>query len=154
MPEALHLTATLEPRGPAAAVVLTDEQVQTLAGGPKTPAVRVTVNGTYTFEGRVGRMGGENLVGFNKATRTAAGVEAGDTIDVVIETDAAPRSVEAPEDLMAALTAAGLDDRFEALAPSHRKEYVRWVTEAKKAETRAKRIAGTIEKLRPADPVS
>ncbi|MEO6569908.1 MAG: 2-isopropylmalate synthase, partial [Ilumatobacteraceae bacterium] len=60
MPGPLHVTATLHARGPAAAILLTDEQVASLAGGPKTPAVKVTVNGGYTFEGRIGRMGGEN----------------------------------------------------------------------------------------------
>ncbi|MCW2528692.1 MAG: hypothetical protein JWM76_3552, partial [Pseudonocardiales bacterium] len=50
---------TLQPRGPAAAVILTDDQVGALGGG-KTPAVQVTVNDT-TFAGRIGRMGGENL---------------------------------------------------------------------------------------------
>ena len=62
MPEPLHLTTTLEARGPAAAILLTEDQVATIAGGPKTPAVKVTVNGSYTFDGRVGRMGGEILL--------------------------------------------------------------------------------------------
>lgn len=140
----LRLTTVLQPRGPAAAVILTDAQVETLAGGPKTPAVTVTVNGTYTFAGRVGRMGGEVMVGFNKAVRTAAGVEAGDTIDVVIVADASPRDVDVPSDLAEGLAAAGAADAFTSLAPSHRKEYVRWVTEAKKAETRAKRVAEAV----------
>ena len=152
MPERLHLTTTLEPRGPAAAILLTDEQVATLAGGPKTPPVKVTVNGTFTFQGRVGRMGGENLVGFNKTTRAAAGVEAGDTIEVVIAVDGAERTVELPDDLGAALAAAGVTARFEALAPSHRKEYVRWITEAKRVETRAKRVEEAVAKIREGRP--
>ncbi len=81
MTDALRLRTTLHPRGPAAPILLTDEQVAQLAGGPKTPTVAVTVNGAYTFAGRVGGMGGENLLGFTKAVRAAAGVEAGDTID-------------------------------------------------------------------------
>jgi hypothetical protein len=140
VPAPLRLTATLQPRGPAAAIVLSDEHVATLADGQKTPAVTVTVDDRYTFQGRVGRMGGENLVGFNKAVRTAAGVSAGDTIDVVIVADTTERQVEVPADLAEALERADASAAFAALAPSHRKEYVRWITEAKRPETRAKRI--------------
>ncbi len=152
MPEPLTLTTQLEARGPAAAILLSEQQVATLAGGPKSPPVKVTVNGTYTFQGRVGRMGGEILVGFNKATRAAAGVEAGDTIDVVIELDAAERTVEVPDDLRDAMAAAGITAQFDALAPSHRKEYVRWITEAKRPETRAKRVAEALDKIREGQP--
>ena len=147
MGKSLRFTASLQPRGPAAAIVLTDDQVAALAGGAKTPPVKVTVNGTYTFDGRVGRMGGENLLGFNKAVRAAAGVEAGDTVDVIIVADIAERAVAIPEDLTIALTDAGVSDMFVALAPSHRKEYVRWITEAKRPETRSKRIAETVAKI-------
>lgn len=152
MSEELRLTTTLQARGPAAAIVLTDDQVAALAGGPKTPAVRVTVNGGYTFDGRVGRMGGENLVGFNKATRIAAGVEAGDTIEAVIVADTAERNVDVPEDLATAMAAAGVSDAFAALAPSHRKEYVRWITEAKKSETRATRVAEAVVRIGTGQP--
>lgn len=152
MAEPLRLTTVLQPRGSAAAVVLTDDQVAELAGGPRTPPVTVTVNDTYTFAGRVGRMNGENLVGFNAATRAAAGVAAGDTIDVVIEVDTSTRTIEVPEDLAAALASAGVADRFEALAPSHRKEYVRWITEAKKPETRARRVEEAVVRVGEGKP--
>ena len=147
MAEPLRLTTTLEPRGPAAAIVLTDEQVATLAGGPKTFGVKVTVNGTKTLDLRLARMGGENLIGLSKAARAAAGVETGQTVDAVIVADVGPRTVEVPDDLAAAMATAGATAKFDELAPSHRKEYVRWVTEAKKPETRAKRIAEAIEMI-------
>jgi uncharacterized protein YdeI (YjbR/CyaY-like superfamily) len=54
---------------------------------------------------------------------------------------------DAPEDLMAALAAAGLADAFLRLPPSHRKEYVEWIDGAKKPETRRRRIEGTVERL-------
>jgi hypothetical protein len=148
----LRLTAVLQPRGPAAAVVLTDEQVAAVAGDRKSAAVKVTVNGGHTFDGRIARMGGENLVGFNRAVRTAAGVEAGDRIDVVIALDGGPRTVDVPEDLAAAMAAPGVADQFDKLAPSHRKEYVRWITEAKRTETRTKRIAEAVQKIGQAEP--
>ncbi len=104
----------------------------------------VGVEGHGTMAGRIARMGGENMIGLNKAVRAELGVEAGDTLQVTITLDAGERVVEVPDDLAAALAAAGLADTFAALAPSHRKEYVRWVTEAKKAETRERRVAETI----------
>ncbi len=68
------LHATLEPRGPAGAFVLDDEQVAALGGGRKTFPVRVAVNGT-ALSLRLARMGGENLIGLSKAVRAEAGVE-------------------------------------------------------------------------------
>lgn len=152
MPAPLRLTVTLQARGPAAAIVLTDEQVAGLAGGAKTFPVAVTVAGRATFQGRLARMGGENLIGLNKATREAVGVAAGDTVEVVVSVDATERAVEVPDDLAAALAAAGGTDAFAALAPSHRKEYVRWITEAKKPETRAKRVAEAVPMIREGRP--
>jgi hypothetical protein len=146
MPSELRLTTTLYPRGPAAAVVLTDEQVAALGGGARAFPVRVTV-GAATVEARVARMGGENLVGLSRERRAALGVETGDTVEVVIAQDTAERTVEVPPDLAGALDAAGLRGAFDRLAPSHRKEHVRSVTDAKRPETRARRISAVVDAL-------
>ncbi|MBI1376717.1 MAG: DUF1905 domain-containing protein [Frankiales bacterium] len=144
---ALRLRTTLHPRGPAAAIVLTDEQVAQVGGGAKAFPVRVTVAG-HSFEGRVARMGGENLVGLNAAVRKAAGVSPGDEVDVVIVADAAPRTVEIPPALQAALDSdAAARAAFDGLAYSHRKEFARWVAEAKRDETRDRRVAETLTML-------
>ena len=95
-------------------------------------------------------MGGENLIGLSKAKRQAFGVEIGDEVDVLIELDTAPRDVEVPADLAQALDSAGVRERFDALAYSHRKEHVRAIEEAKKPETRQRRIVAAVEKLRQA----
>jgi Bacteriocin-protection, YdeI or OmpD-Associated/Domain of unknown function (DUF1905) len=143
----LRLRATLEPRGPAGAIVLTDDQVAGLGGG-KAPPVQVTVKGT-TVQARVGRMGGENLLGFSKKLRSELGVEIGQTIDVVIALDAGPRTVEVPSALAEAFARdAKAKEAFEALAPSHRKEFARWVDEAKRAQTRQSRVEQTLQMLR------
>lgn len=143
----IRLTVELQKRGPAAAIVLTDEQVAAL-GSTKTPPVRFTING-QTVEGRVGRMGDENLLGLNKAVRTRLGVEAGDTVDVLVEPDAAPREVTLPDDLAAALDGEPLlRAAFDALAPSRRKEHARSVADAKKPETRERRIAAVLDAVR------
>lgn len=146
VPSELQLTTTLEPRGPAAAIVLTDEQVAGLGGGRKAFPVRITI-GAVTVEGRVARMGSENLVGLSRERRTALGVETGDTVEVVVAFDGGERTVEVPPDLAEALAAAGVREAFDALAPSHRKEHVRSVTDAKKPETRARRVSAVVTAL-------
>jgi len=145
MGETLHLTAILEPRGPAGGFAFTDEQVAAMGDGAKVFPVIVTINGA-AIALRLARMGHENLVGFSKAARAQAGVELGDEVTFSITADLTPRSVEVPDDLAAALAAAPAAEKaFAALAYSHRKEYVRWVTEAKREQTRADRIAKTVE---------
>jgi uncharacterized protein YdeI (YjbR/CyaY-like superfamily) len=67
---------------------------------------------------------------------------------VTLAADTAPRTVEVADDLRAALDAAGLADTFTALSYSHQREYVTWIDEAKKPATRARRIAGTLDRLR------
>jgi hypothetical protein len=146
MPSDLRLTTTLHPRGPAAAVVLTDDQVAALGGGARTFPVRGTV-GAATVEARVARMGGENLVGLSRERRAALGVETGDTVEVLIAHDTAERTVEVPPDLAGALDGAGLREAFDRLAPSHRTEHVRSVTDAKRPGTRARRVAAVVDAL-------
>jgi hypothetical protein len=122
-----------------------DEVVEGLGAG-KRPAVSITVGG-HTYRTTVATMGGRFLVPLSADNRAAAGVAAGDEVDVEIALDTAPRDVPLPDDLRAALD----DDAvrfFDGLAPSHRKEWVRWVEDAKKPETRAVRIAKTAEALR------
>ena len=142
----LELDTILEPHGPAAAVVLTDEQVASLGNG-KTPPVRVSVNGV-TVGGRVMRRGGQNLIGLSRAVREQLGVEPGQRIRVAIELDDQPREVEIPPDLAAALAAEpAARIAFDALSFTHRKEYVRWVEEAKKPETRERRVRETVSRV-------
>ncbi|MEV6846106.1 YdeI/OmpD-associated family protein [Actinoplanes sp. NPDC051411] len=143
------LTLTLEPRGPAGAFVLTDEQAAALGGGRKAFPVNVTVNGV-TLPLRLARMGGENMIGLAKAAREKAGVTLGETYDIeVTAEEAGARTVEVPDDLAAALDGdADAKARFEALAYSHRKEFVRWITEAKREATRTQRVTRTLEMLK------
>jgi Bacteriocin-protection, YdeI or OmpD-Associated/Domain of unknown function (DUF1905) len=143
----LTITTELMPRGPAAAFVLDDDQVAILGEGAKRFPIRVAINGR-TLRLSVARMRGEYLVGLSRANREAASVQAGDTVTVTLELDDAPREVEVPAaltDALAADPAAGA--AFEKLAFTHRKEFVRWIEEAKRDETRNQRVAKTIEML-------
>jgi hypothetical protein len=139
-------------RGPAAAVVLDDAQVAEIGEGAKRFPVVATVNG-HTWRTSVARMGGEFLVGLNREVRTAAGAEAGDEVDVTLELDTAPREVELPEDLAAALASdPAAKAAFEGMSFTHRKEYARWITEAKREETRSRRVEQALERLREGRP--
>lgn len=143
----LTVQQTLEPSGPATALVLTDAQVAEL-GSTRNPPVVVTINGT-SQRLRVARMGGQNLIGLSRAARAALGVEIGQTVTATIELDTAERTVDVPPELMAALAAEpAAQEAFEALPYSRRKEHARQVAEAKKPETRDRRIARILESLR------
>jgi hypothetical protein len=143
----IRFRAELQRRGPAAAVVLDDAQVATVGEGAKRFPVVATVNG-YTWRASVARMGGEFLLGLNREVREAAGVAAGDEVAVIVTLDDQPRDVEVPEDLADALASVPeAKARFDKLAFTHRKEYVRWVTEAKRDDTRRRRVAQAVEMI-------
>ena len=144
----IRFRAQLQPRGPAAAVVLDDAQVAEVGEGARRFPVVATVNG-YTWRTSVARMGGEFLVGLSREVRQGAGVQAGDEVDVTIELDSAPRDVEVPEALAAALAAdPPAKAAFEGMAFTHRKEYARWVAEAKRDQTRQRRVQQAVEMIR------
>ena len=144
----LSFKAALQALGPAAAVVLDDEQVAIVGEGAKRFPVVATVNG-HTWRTSVARMRGEFLVGLNRAVREAAGVEAGDHVDVELSLDTAPREVEVPAALEDALAGDGAARAaFDRLSYTHRKEFARWVEEAKREETRERGVAQTLEMLR------
>jgi hypothetical protein len=115
-------------------------------GSSKRPPVTVTVNG-YTYRTTAVRMGGRFLVPLAAENREAAGVAAGDDVTVEIALDTSPREVDLPADLAAAMDDA-VRATYEGLSYTHRKEWVRWVEEAKKPETRASRIEKTVAGLR------
>lgn len=93
-------------------------------------------------------MGSAFMLPLSQERRAAAGVEAGDEIEVTLELDTEPRTVEVPDDLAAALVEKpGARAAFDALSYSARKEHVRQVESAKAAETRSRRIASIVEKM-------
>ena len=111
------------------------------AFGRKRPPIRVTIRG-HTWRTTPGVYGGVGHVVVNRAVKAATGVDAGDRVRVEIELDTEPRRVRVPRDLEAALSAdSRAADAFRRLSYTHRREYVEWVEEAKRAETRERRIA-------------
>lgn len=142
----MQYVTTLEQFGKSATGLHVPDEVVDALGGGRKPGVAVTVNG-FTFRTTLGVMAGRSMVPVSAERRAAAGLTAGDDVSVEIVLDTAPREVEVPDDLAAALEQHGLRARFDALAPSHRKEHVRAIVEAKAAETRARRVTKAIEKL-------
>ncbi|WUJ73720.1 YdeI/OmpD-associated family protein [Kribbella soli] len=124
-----------------------DSIVESLGGGGR-PKVSVTVNG-FTFRTSIARMGGRYLLGFSAERRTEAGVTAGEVLEVDVELDTAPRELEVPEPLAAALAADRQAQAFwETLSYSNRQWHVLQVTSAKTEATRERRIEKSIAALR------
>jgi hypothetical protein len=142
----MRFRATVELGGKTATGLQVPDDVVAGLGGGKRPAVAVTIGG-HTYRTTVASMGGRFMIPLSAENRTAAGVAAGDEVDVDIVADTAPREVTVPDDLAAAFDP-GVRAIFDGLAYTHRKEWVRWVEEAKKPETRTARIAKTVEGLR------
>ncbi|HTI27241.1 MAG TPA: YdeI/OmpD-associated family protein [Kutzneria sp.] len=123
------------------------EVVEALDAG-RQPKVHVTIGG-HTYRSTVAVRGGQFLIPLSAENRTAAGVAAGDEVEVELTLDTAPREVEVPADLAEALAADPAARKvFDGLPFTHRKEYVRWIEEAKKAETRQNRVAKTLDRLK------
>ncbi len=115
-------------------------------GGRKRVPVVATING-FSYRTTISNMGDGPCIPVRASVRAEAGVEAGDRIDVSLELDAAERTVDVPPFFAKALTAAERR-AFDAMAYTHRKEYVEWILDAKKPETRERRIEKAREKLR------
>lgn len=119
-------------------------EVVAALGAGKRPKVAVTLNG-YTYRTTVAPYGDVFMLPLAAEHRSAAGVQAGEQVEVTLEVDTAPRIVEVPDDLAAALAAVpGARAAFDHLAYSHRKEHVRSVNEAKQPATRERRIAAVV----------
>ncbi len=117
-------------------------------GAGKKPPVRVTIKG-YTYRSTVATVSGKPMVGVSEEVRTNAGVAGGDTVDVDMELDTAPREVEVPADLAKALARdARARNFFDGLSYSNKRRFTLSIQDAKSPETRQRRIEKTIETLR------
>ena len=127
-------------------------EVMEALGAGKRPAVTVTVNG-YRYRSTMASMGGVAMVSLSAEHRAGAGVAGGDDVEVDLELDTAPREVEVPADLAAALDAEpAARSTFDGLSYSNRSWHVLQVTGAKTEETRQRRIARSVETLREGRP--
>lgn len=116
--------------------------------GAKRVKVRANFDGVE-YRGSLVSMGGCYMVGMTQELRKKIGKDFGDTVHVILEKDEEERVVEVPEDFMEVMKQspeayAG----FEKLSYTSKKEYVTWITSAKKAETRQSRLEKALEQLK------
>jgi Bacteriocin-protection, YdeI or OmpD-Associated/Domain of unknown function (DUF1905) len=131
----------------ATGIEVPTEVIEALGAGQKPP-VRVTI-GSHTYRSTVARRGERYLVGVSAENRAGAGVAAGDEVDVDIELDTEPREVAVPADFGAALDDdADAKGFFEGLSYSQKQWYVLPIEQAKKRETRERRVAKALDMLR------
>jgi hypothetical protein len=113
---------------------------------------RAPVRGTVesaAFRTTVAVYGGRYYLGFNKELRERAGIAIGDEVEVTLELDSEPRTVEMPPPLAEALARdAEAKAAFEELSYTHRNEYARWIAEAKREETGERRVERAVAMLR------
>ncbi len=146
----MKFKAQIIPSGNATAVEVPESVMKTL-GQEARPAITITING-HSWRSRVARMRGSILIGINAANRKASGVNEGDVITINVELDTAPREVELPPDLAAALAKSKkAAAAFAALAFGLKGKHVRHIEEAKAPATRQRRIEKLLADLSAAN---
>ncbi len=144
----MRFHATIELNGKTATGIRVPAEVVDGLGAGRKPAVRVTIRG-HTYRSTVASRGERYLVGVSAENRAAAGVAAGDEVDVQIELDTEPREIAMPPDLAAALEGDAQTQRFfEGLSFSQKRWYVDPIDQAKAPETRERRIAKAVGMLK------
>ena len=141
-------TATLQLHGKTATGFDVPESVvQELDGGKRVP-VKVTING-YTYRNTIAVYGGAYLLGVSAEHREGSNIRAGDLVEVTVERDKEPRTVNIPSQLLAALEEKDLVAAFRKLSYTSQKEAALAVSGAKRELTRTNRIIKIIEGLKP-----
>jgi hypothetical protein len=108
--------------------------------------VRVTIN-DHTFRSTIARYGVQSFIPLRRSNREAAKVEGGQTVRVTLMLDEEERVVKPPADLVKALKAGGVFERWKQLSFTHQREYAEAVADSKKPETRKRRIAKAVEAI-------
>ena len=144
----MRFRAEIEAAGKTAAGIEVPPAVLEGLGAGKRPPVRVTING-HTYRTSIGSMGGRYLASCSVENRRAAGVSAGDTVDLDLELDDQPREVELSGDFVQALDSEPPARRFfDGLSYSERRWFVMGIEDAKTAETRQRRIGRAVDRLK------
>jgi hypothetical protein len=144
----MRFRATILSSGKTAAGIQVPDDIVEALGPSRKPPVKVTING-FTYRSSIASMGGVFMLGVSNDVRTRAGVAAGEDVDVELELDTEPREVTVPPDFGAALDAdAAAKHFFDGLSYSNKRRIVEPIADAKTPETRQRRIASSIGKLR------
>jgi Bacteriocin-protection, YdeI or OmpD-Associated/Domain of unknown function (DUF1905) len=140
--------ATIESAGSGGACVLFPYDTEKEFGTKGQVPVKVSFDGV-SYTGTMVKYGRpQHMLPMLKAIREKIGKGPGDTVSVVVERDEKVRTVEVPEDFAKLMKKEKVADTFEKLSYTHRKEYCRWITEAKKEETRVRRLTKAVEMLK------
>ncbi|MGH2588157.1 MAG: YdeI/OmpD-associated family protein [Dehalococcoidia bacterium] len=144
----MRFRAVIQLGGKTATGIEVPAEVVEGLGSGKRPAVQVTING-YTYRSTVAPMGGVFMLPVSAEVRGNSSVAAGDEVDVDVELDTEPREVTIPPDFQDALDRDADAKRFfDGLSYSNKRRLVLSVEDAKTVETRQRRIATTVDKLR------
>lgn len=144
----MKFRAKVELGGKTATGIEVPAAVVAKLGSSKRPAVSATIN-RYTYRSTVSPMGGRFMLPVSAQVREAAGVAAGDLVEVDLELDTAPREVTVPADFGRALARDAAARRFfEGLSFSNKQRIVISIEAAKAPETRERRIAKAVSSLR------
>ena len=150
MPQKQTFVAVIQNPGGGGAFVEVPFDVEA-AFGSKRPKVKAMIEG-IPYRGTLTRMGTDcHVLGIRKEIREQIGKTFGNEVTIMLELDTEPRVVEIPDQLQKAFKAEKeAKARFEELSYTHQKEYVSWINEARKEETRQSRIVKTIAALKKA----
>ena len=144
----MKFEATILLNGKTATGFEVPESVVESLGAGKAPPVKVSING-HTYRSTIARRGERYLIGVSAINREAAGLAAGDVVEIGLELDTAPREVSVPPDLAALLAKdEAAKNFFESLTPSQKRWYVEPIETAKKPETRERRLEKALRMLR------
>jgi bifunctional DNA-binding transcriptional regulator/antitoxin component of YhaV-PrlF toxin-antitoxin module len=112
--------------------------------GKARAPVKVSLNG-HSYRSIIFDMGHGPFVPLRQSNRDAAGLKAGDIVEVTVELDTEKREVTPPDDLAAALDTAGAWEGWNAASFTHKREHVEGIEGARKPETRAKRLEAAVD---------
>lgn len=147
----MRFHTTIRQDGNTTGIEVPPEIIEQLGSGKRPPVV-VTVNG-HTYRSTVAVMGGDYLISLSAENRAKAGVTGGQGVEIELELDTKPRTVDLPDDFAAALAAEpAAQATFDALSPSNKGWHVLQVNGAKTDETRQRRIAKQVAALKEGRP--
>jgi bifunctional DNA-binding transcriptional regulator/antitoxin component of YhaV-PrlF toxin-antitoxin module len=144
----MKFRAVVEQGGKTATGITVPDEIVAALGAGRKPAVSVTING-YTYRTSIATVSGSFKFGVSADVREAAGLKAGDDVEVEIALDTAPREVAVPPDFAAALEAEpAAQATFDRISYSEKRWFVLGIEDAKTPETRQRRVDKAIERLR------
>ncbi|HQB98820.1 MAG: YdeI/OmpD-associated family protein [Candidatus Cloacimonetes bacterium] len=143
----LEVELKSEPQYPNSAYIVFDFDVEAVFGTKGRIPVVMTIDGKK-FQRNLARYAGEYMMVFNKELRDETGYRAGDRVQILLERDQEERRVQIPEDIMDVMRETGVLPAWEKQSYSHQKEHIDWILDAKKDETKERRIDKLINLLK------